>query len=139
MAFFEDQSSGNLIAILNDDINQLERFLDHGANDLIQVFISVLVIGSIFMFSAPEIGWMAMLPMPFIIWGSIWFQKKLAPRYSTVRKKAGETSSQILNNLGGMATIKSFGTETYENKRMDKTSGKYRQANQKVIRLSAAF
>lgn len=139
MAYFEDQSSGNLIAILNDDINQLERFLDHGANDLIQVFISVLVIGSIFMFSAPEIGWMAMLPMPFIIWGSIWFQKKLAPRYSTVRKKAGENSKQLINNLGGMATIKSFGTEDYENKRIAEISGNYKKANQRVIRLSAAF
>lgn len=139
MAFFEDKSSGDLITILNDDINQLERFLDHGANDIIQVIITVLVIGSIFMFSAPEIGWMAMLPMPFIIWGSIWFQKKLEPRYSIVREKASDNSSQLLNNLGGMATIKSFGTETYENQRIADTSEKYREANQKVIRLSAAF
>ncbi|HLW15402.1 MAG TPA: ABC transporter ATP-binding protein [Flavobacteriaceae bacterium] len=139
MAFFEDKSSGDLITILNDDINQLERFLDHGANDIIQVIITVLVIGSIFMFSAPEIGWMAMLPMPFIIWGSIWFQKKLEPRYSIVREKASDNSSQLLNNLGGMATIKSFGTETYENQRITDTSEKYREANQKVIRLSAAF
>lgn len=139
MAFFEDKSSGDLITILNDDINQLERFLDHGANDIIQVIITVFVIGSIFMFSAPEIGWMAMLPMPFIIWGSIWFQKKLEPRYSMVREKASDNSSQLLNNLGGMATIKSFGTETYENQRIASTSEKYREANQKVIRLSAAF
>lgn len=139
MAFFEDRSSGDLITILNDDINQLERFLDHGANDLIQVVITVLVIGSIFMFSAPEIGWMALLPMPFIIWGSIWFQKKLEPRYSVVREKASDNSSQLLNNLGGMATIKSFGTEAYENERIAETSKNYRKANQRVIRLSAAF
>ncbi len=139
MAYFEDQSSGNLNTILNDDINQLERFLDHGANDLIQVAVTVLVIGSIFMFSAPEIGWMALVPMPFIIWGSVWFQKKLAPRYSLVRERAGETSSQLINNLGGMTTIKSFGAESYENSRISKLSQKYKEANQSVIRLSAAF
>lgn len=139
LAYFEDQSTGDLNTILNDDINQLERFLDHGANDLIQVAVTVTVIGSIFMFSAPEIGWMALLPMPFIIWGSVWFQKKLAPRYSLVRKRAGETSSQLINNLGGMATIKSFGTEAFENKRISNLSEKYKKANQSVIRLSAAF
>lgn len=139
MAFFEEKSSGDLISILNDDVNQLERFLDHGANDIIQVVITVLVIGSIFMFSAPEIGWMAMLPMPFIILGSIWFQKKLQPRYSIVREKAGANSSQLVNNLGGMATIKSFGTEAYEKERIAKTSVEYRESNQRVIRLSAAF
>lgn len=139
LAFFEDKSSGDLISILNDDVNQLERFLDHGANDLIQVFVTVIVIGSIFMFSAPEIGWMALVPMPFIIWGSVWFQKKLAPRYTKVRERAGETSSQLVNNLSGMATIKSFGTEMYENKRISKLSDNYKRANQRVIRLSAAF
>jgi len=139
LAFFEDRSTGDLIAILNDDINQLERFLDHGANDLIQVVVTVTVIGSIFMFSAPEIGWMALLPMPFIIWGSVWFQKKLAPRYKLVRERAGETSSQLVNNLGGIATIKGFGTEPYENERIGELSRKYKEANQSVIRLSAAF
>ena len=139
LAFFEDRSTGNLIAILNDDINQLERFLDHGANDLIQVVVTVTVIGSLFMFSAPEIGWMALLPMPFIIWGSVWFQKKLGPRYSLVRQRAGEVSSQLVNNLGGMTTIKSFGTEEYENRRISRFSEAYRKANQRVIRLSSAF
>lgn len=139
LAFFEDKSSGELISILNDDINQLERFLDHGANDIIQVCVTVLVIGSVFMFAAPEIGWMALAPMPFIIWGSVWFQKKLLPRYKVVREKAGENSSQLVNNLGGMATIKSFGTQAYENEQMAKTSAAYRKANQKVIRLSSAF
>lgn len=139
LAYFEDRSTGDLIAILNDDINQLERFLDHGANDLIQVVVTVTVIGSIFMFSAPEIGWMALVPMPFIIWGSVWFQKKLAPRYSLMRERAGETSSQLVNNLGGMATIKSFGTEAFENARISKLSENYKEANQNVIRLSAAF
>ena len=33
LAYFEDRSTGSLMAILNDDINQLERFLDVGANE----------------------------------------------------------------------------------------------------------
>lgn len=139
IAFFEDQSSGKFITILNDDINQLERFLDHGANDIIQVLVTVLVIGTLFMISAPAIGWIALLPMPFIIWASVWFQKKLAPKYSYVREKASDISSQLVNNLGGMATIKSFGTEKYEEERIEKLSHAYKKANQNVIRLSAAF
>ncbi len=139
MGYFEDQSTGSLIAILNDDINQLERFLDKGANDVIQVIVTVLVIGSIFIFSAPEIGWMALIPMPFIVWGSVWFQNKLAPRYRTMRDWVGEVSSQLANNLSGMATIKSFGTEEFENRRIGRLSGAYKKANQGVIRFSAAF
>ena len=35
LAWFEDQSTGGLLSILNDDVNQLERFLDVGAIDII--------------------------------------------------------------------------------------------------------
>ena len=45
MAYFEDKSTGGLMSILNDDINQLERFLDSGANEVIQVLTTVVVIG----------------------------------------------------------------------------------------------
>src|SRR5699024_10381850 len=77
--------------------------------------------------------------MPFIVWGSVWFQEKLAPRYHTMRKWAGKISSQLVNNLGGLSTIKSFGTEEYENRRINRLSEGYKKANQRVIRLSSAY
>ena len=75
LAYFEDQSTGGLMSILNDDINQLERFLDVGANDVVQVLTTVLVIGGIFFLVAPSVAWMAAIPIPIIIWGSMKFQK----------------------------------------------------------------
>ena len=89
MAFFEERSSGQLMAVLNDDINQLERFLDTGANELLQFATTVLTISLTFILIAPGVSWMAMLPIPFILIGSILFQKRLAPRYADVRDKAG--------------------------------------------------
>jgi ATP-binding cassette subfamily B protein len=85
MAYFEDRSTGRLMAVLNDDINQLERFLDRGANEVLQVITTVILIGAAFFVLAPQIAWLAMLPMPFIVWGAIAFQKLLAPRYADVR------------------------------------------------------
>lgn len=139
MAYFEDQSTGGLMAILNDDINQLERFLDVGANDLIQVSTTVLVIGGLFMLVAPSVAWMALIPMPLIIWGSVKFQRALAPRYTAVRERVSFLNHQLSNNLSGIATIKSFTTETMEVERIRSESDIYRQANSRAIVLSAAF
>lgn len=96
------------MAVLNDDINQLERFLNVGVHDIWQVVTTVLVIGGIFFYTAPNVAWMAMLPMPFIIWGSIRFQRTLAPKYAAVRAQVGVLNGQLANNLGGIATIKSY-------------------------------
>jgi len=139
LAYFEERSTGGLMSILSDDINQLERFLDIGANELIQVTTTVLVIGGAFFILAPSVAWMAMLPMPFILWGSVAFQRLLAPRYAEVREKVSLLNSRLANNLSGITTIKSFTAEEYEAARLADESEAYRQSNRRAIALSAAF
>lgn len=139
LAYYEDQSTGGLMSILNDDINQLERFLDDGANLLIQVATTVVLIGGLFMIVAPTVAWLAVLPMPIIIWGSMKFQQMLAPRYAAVRQQVGDLNGDLSNNLSGIATIKSFTAEDYEVEHIRRESQKYRKANQHAITLSSAF
>ncbi len=139
LAYFEETSTGALLSVLNDDINQLERFLDVGANEIIQVVTTALVIGGSFFVLTPDIAWMAIVPIPLIIWGSVAFQKWLAPRYAEVREKVSLLNSRLSNNLSGITTIKSFTTEAYEINRLRQDSNAYRKSNQKAIRLSAAF
>ncbi len=139
LAYFEERSTGGLLSILNDDINQLERFLDVGANEILQVLTTVVVISGAFFILTPGTAWMAMLPIPFILWGSIAFQKRLAPRYAIVREKVSLLNSRLANNLSGITTIKSFTTEAYELERLRIESEAYRQSNHQAIILSAAF
>jgi ATP-binding cassette, subfamily B, bacterial len=139
LEYFEARSSGRLMSILNDDINQLERFLDFGANEVLQVATTVVIIGTVFFVLAPGVAWIAMAPMPFILWGSIAFQRLLAPRYADVREKVSLLNSRLSNNLSGIMTIKSFATEAYEIQRIRDESNAYRSSNQRAIALSAAF
>ena len=139
MAYFEDRSTGGLMSILNDDINQLERFLDGGANNVIQVATTILVIGGIYFFLAPGVAWIAMAPMPLVVWGSIRFTRRVAPRYTAVREKVGLLNATLSNNLSGIATIKSYTAEGHEVERLRAESEGYRDANRRAIRLSSAF
>ncbi|HSG42684.1 MAG TPA: ABC transporter ATP-binding protein [Anaerolineales bacterium] len=139
LAYFEDRTTGGLLAVLNDDINQLERFLNVGVNDIWQVVTTILVIGGIFFYTAPNVAWLAAIPMPIIIWGSIRFQRMLAPRYAAVREQVGMLNAQLANNLGGIATIKSFTAESHELGRVTVESDLYRETNRSAIALSSAF
>ena len=139
LAFFEQDSSGRLMTVLNDDINQLERFLDRGANQILQLITTVLVVGIGMAVVAPEVAVFAYLPIPVILWGSLRFQRQLAPRYREVRACAGDLASRLANNLGGMLTIKSFTAEELELEQLSRESQAYRSSNARAIRLSAAF
>ena len=139
MAFFEERDTGELMSVLNDDVNQLERFLNGGANSLLQVATTVVVITGIFFALEPRVAIWAMMPMPFVIWGSVWFQRKLAPRYGAVREEVGALNSDLAGNLGGIATIKSYTSERGEVERIRRRSDAYRLRNRSAIALSSAF
>ena len=139
LSYLEDRSTGLLLSILNDDINQLERFLNYGAHELLHFFITILIVGTTFIALAPGVSGWAMAPIPLVIWGAMIFQTRLEPRYADVREKNGLISSRLANNLSGMTTIKSFTTEAYERERVTAESNAYRRSNAKAIALSAAF
>ena len=139
MAYFEDKSTGGLMSVLNDDVNQLERFLDVGANDVLQLLATVVLLGIYFFVVAPGVAWLAFLPIPIIVWGSLRFQKRMAPRYREVREQVGVLNGQLANNLSGIATIKSFTAEGLEARRVSSGSDVYRLKNREAIRYSSLF
>jgi ATP-binding cassette subfamily B protein len=139
MAWFDERQKGDILAILNDDINQLERFLDKGANDLLQVSTTVVIVGAVFLAISWQVALFAVLPIPIIVWGSFRYQRSLEPRYAEVRAAAGQMNALLENDLSGMSTVQSFTAEANELKRVEELSNTYREANKEAIRLSAAF
>ncbi|MCH8618379.1 ABC transporter ATP-binding protein [Undibacterium sp. TS12] len=139
MAYFENQRTGNLMSILNEDINQMERFLNGGANQIIQVICSSIMVSAVFFTLQPSLAIISLLPVPAILIGAFWFQKKLAPRYSKVREAAGDVSARLNNNLLGLATIKAFATEAFEKNHIAEASNAYRDANSRAIAISSAI
>lgn len=139
LAFFEERSTGGLLAILNDDINQLERFLDVGASNILQTLANVVMVGIVFAVASPMLALVAFAPIPVIVWGSVLYQRRLEPRYARMRASVGRLSGTLANNLGGIATIRAFGAEGREAARVEADSLAYRNANAEAIRLSSAF
>jgi ATP-binding cassette, subfamily B, bacterial len=139
LSYYEERSTGGLMSVLSDDINQLERFLDVGANEILQVITTIVVIGGAFLLLAPSVAWMAVLPMPIVVWGSVWFQRRLTPFYAEVRQRVGDLNARLANNLGGIMTIKAFTAESHEIGQVAAESEAYRQSNRRAILVSAAF
>ena len=139
LSWHENQATGNITAVLNDDVNQLERFLNNGMNQIIQVFVSTICIGFIFFYISPIIASIAVLPVPIIFAVSFLFQKKLSPRYKKVRDKVGALNSSVFNNLLGIQTIKSFMSFKKEKRRISSLSQDYQNENISAISVSSAF
>jgi ATP-binding cassette subfamily B protein len=138
-ATIERERSGRLMALMNEDVNQIERFLNTGANDLIQVVVSSLLVGAVFFVLTADLAALAMLPIPLILIGAFWFQRRLAPRYAAAREAAATVSARLDNNLAGMATIQAYTAEDFEAAHLREASNGFRARNAEAIRFSAAI
>ncbi len=135
----ENTVTGTTVATLNDDVNQLERFLDVGAPAILQTALNVILVGAVFAYASWQLWLLAFLPIPLIIIGSLVFQRRLEPLYDVVRARAADLSGVLAANFSGIATIKAFTAERRERARVEEASTAYRSANQNAIRTSAAF
>lgn len=137
--FFENHRMGETMAMLNDDVNQLERFLNSGFNDLLQLVVLFLFAGAVLFGTSWQLALLGMIPVPMVLWGSLFYQRLIAPRYKRVREAVGALSSRLENNIAGIMVIKSFTAEAFESERVRAASEEYRAANDAAIGLSAVY
>lgn len=139
MKFYEDKTTGGLLSIVNDDINQLEQFISEGPNTIIQLIVNIIVMGAIFFYLSPILALLTLLPIPFVIFIAFYFQKRLATLYSNVRERIEILSSHITSRLMGIATIKSYTAENYELSCLEKESIAYQKENNNASKVNAAY
>jgi ATP-binding cassette subfamily B protein len=139
IAFFEEHRLGEVLAMLNDDVNQLERFLNTGFNELVQLAVLFVFAFAVMFPISWQLSLVAVAPMPLILWGSLLYQRRIQPRYRRVRESVGGLASRLENNLAGIHVIKSFTAEAFETERVRQASAEYQRANFEAIRLSALY
>ncbi len=139
VGWHEARPQGSTLATLNDDVNQLERFLDVGAPALLQTALNIVLVGAVFAVASWQLWLLAFLPIPVIVVGSLLFQRRLEPLYDGVRTTVADLSGVLAANLAGITTIKAFTAEDRERGRVEEVSTAYRQANLAAIKQSAAF
>ena len=143
LSYFESTSIGSLTTVVNDDVSRLEQFLD-GSNyqslsAIIQVISSTITVGVVLFMVSPFVMCMAFIPVPVVIVLSFYFKHQLSELYKRVRYKAGSIGGIVAHNIRGIATIKSFVTQRYEQQRVEVASQGYKEAGKEAVSTSALF
>ena len=139
LAWFEAETTGNYITTLNEDVHQLERFLDGGINTIIQLICSTFLVSLVFFYISPLIAFLSLLPMPLIALWSRYFHKKLLPLYQKTRSASQEIATRLSNVFSGIIVVKSFHQERSEMRTMERLSQAYVDAHHRAIKTSSAF
>ncbi|WP_240656517.1 ABC transporter ATP-binding protein [Streptomyces sp. V2] len=130
----EGERTTRIAGVLTDEVAELGGFFATCANDAVQLGTSFLVLVPAFLVFAPQIAWIAFLPMPIVAWLSFRHQDRVADDYAVSSEHRAQLHSQLVNSLQASATVKSFCTEEYEAARLDELGEKYRLSNRRTDR-----
>ena len=139
MGYFADKQTGELMSVLSNDVNRLERFLNDGLNSVSRMIVMVLGIAAIMLWLDWRLALVALLPVPIIALFTRKFIEIIQPKYATVRSSVGQLNSRLENNLGGIQVIKTSTTEAFESDRVEDSSQDYYDANWDAIGTRITF
>ena len=139
MAFFDDHKTGEIMSVLNNDVNQLESFLSEDLQNGVSIVVTSLVIAAITLYLHWQLALVTLVMVPMLGYASYRFQQLIEPKYGEVRSSVGRLNARLENNIGGVGVIKSFGQEGYEADRVREASDEYRSANWSAIRTRIKF
>ncbi|MFB6090876.1 MAG: ABC transporter ATP-binding protein [Halobellus sp.] len=139
MDFFADKQTGEMMSILSNDVNRLERFLNDGMNSAFRLGVMVLGIAGILLYWNWQLALVTLVVVPLIGFFTYRFVQTIQPQYAEVRSSVGQLNSRLENNLGGIGVIKSANTEDFESDRVDDVSQDYFDANWEAIGTRIKF
>ena len=139
MDFFADKQTGEMMSILSNDVNRLERFLNDGMNSFFRLSVMVVAIAGLLFLMNWQLALVALLPVPVIALFTWKFIATIQPKYADVRSSVGQLNSRLENNLGGVQVIKTSNTEGFESDRVDDVSMDYFDANWDAISTRIRF
>ncbi|MEZ3117704.1 ABC transporter ATP-binding protein [Halobaculum sp. MBLA0147] len=139
LAFFDDHKTGEIMSVLNNDVNQLESFLSQDLQQGVRIVVTSLTIGAITLWLNWRLALVTLTMVPMLGYASYRFQNAIEPKYGEVRSSVGRLNARLENSIGGITVIKAFGREAYEADRVADASDDYRSANWDAIRTRIKF
>lgn len=139
LAYLEGERTTRVARVLTEDIDQFGRYLGNQANYLVRIVTTLALLVGVFIVLAPEIAWIAFLPIPVVAWLSFYYRERVGTRLAAVGMDSSRLSGQLMNNLEASATIKSFGAEDFEEERIRALSGSYGSSSHAVDLRTTAY
>ncbi len=139
LGFFAEKQTGELMSILNNDVNRLEQFLNGGLNVMTQIGVTVVGVSFILASMNLQLALVTLATVPLVALFTYKFVQIIQPKYAEVRSTVGRLNARLENNLGGIEVIKASSAEDYEFDRVTESSREYYDTNWDAIRTRITF
>ncbi|APW97615.1 multidrug ABC transporter ATP-binding protein [Halobiforma lacisalsi AJ5] len=136
MSFFDEKQTGEVMAVLNNDTQNLERFLDNALMNSARLVVMVGGIAAVLFYLNWQLAVVTLFAVPAMVGFTIWFMRAVEPRYVRQRSAVGRLNTRLENAIAGMGLTKTTSSEAYEADRVSDSSMNMFERTMDVLKLS---
>ena len=137
LGFFDRSLTGDVMSVLNNDVNTLEGFLDWRFSFSVWIIVSISTAVGLMVVLNWQLALFVLGAAPVIAAVNWWFADTLEDLEDAVRSAVGRLNARLQTNLGGIAVIKAFTAERYEVDRVAAASSDHYEAQWDSDRILA--
>ena len=137
--YFDQRASGDLMTRVLEDVNAMERVLIDGTEQGTVALLGVVAVIVIMFVTNPLLAWVALIPLPLLAGGALWYTLTAHRRYRKQRLASSAMNALLMDNLQGVRQIKAFGREPHEDERFAHRADDLRKGTLGVMRVWATY
>ncbi|HMG99497.1 MAG TPA: ABC transporter ATP-binding protein, partial [Gaiellales bacterium] len=139
LGFFDRQQTGQLMSRATVDLQAVRFFLGYGLVFILQSALTLLLAGVAMIAINPQLGLIAMAPVPFVVLISQRYGRSARPAIQEVQQRIAELTADAEENISGVRVVKSFAREPFQLERFRHSVSRVFDQSMVATRLEATF
>ena len=112
--FFHERDTGNLMSRITHDVSRLRDFIANGLQDIVGDSLTIIFMCAIMVHYNWKLALWTLIPIPCLIFFTIFFGKKMSKVYHVLWKRYANISTILASTIPGVRVVKAFARERYE-------------------------
>lgn len=119
-SYHSQTPTGDLIERVTSDVDALRRFFSEQAIGVGRIVLLFFINWAAILYLNVKLGLMSVVVIPFMLWVSMWFFKKVTKAYEEYQAQEAVLSTTLQENLTGVRVVKAFARQDYEKNKFEK-------------------
>ena len=130
--YYDRMEVGRLMTRCLSDVEQLQGFVNQAAQGFLINILMILSIGGMLFYLNPRLAVYVLIPIPFVTGGTIFFYRRIYPKYYKLSDSQSKLSSTLNSILSGIRLVKAFAQEARESQRFTEGNESMRDTRRHV-------
>lgn len=139
MKFYDKTSTGSVINRISSDTNNLQAFILRITQEVVTQLFLLIGIIVIMITMNWKLSLLSLIPVPFVVYASRKFGRKIRPFYRRIWRKWTAVSSVLTDSIPCIRVVKSFSGEKRASKRLEKQNEEWLKVSVRAGRMSSIF